>query len=46
MTQHGNKVPSLGSQQVRDQLRKESSGKAIKRLTAAREYLDGLSGQD
>jgi transposase len=43
MTQHGNKVPSLESQQVHDQLRKESDGKAIKRLTATREFLDGLS---
>lgn len=43
MTQHENKVPSLDSERVRDQLTEESDGKAIKRLTAAREYLDGLS---
>jgi hypothetical protein len=43
MTQHGNEVPFIESQQVRDQFRKESDGKAIKRPTAACEYLDGLS---
>lgn len=43
MTQHRNKVPPLESQQVRDQLKEESDGKPIKRLTAAREYLAGLS---
>lgn len=43
MTQHGNKLPSLDSQQVRDQLTEESGGKALKCLTAAREYLNGLS---
>lgn len=43
MTKHGNKIPSLDSGQVRDQLAEESDGKAIKRLAAAREYMAGHS---
>ncbi|MEF8814902.1 MAG: helix-turn-helix domain-containing protein [Halovenus sp.] len=43
MTKYGNKALSLESQQVRDQLTEESDGTAIKRLTAVREYLAGLS---
>lgn len=43
MTKHGNRIPSLDSGQVRDQLVEESDGKAIKRLAAAREYMAGHS---
>jgi len=43
MTKHGNKIPGVTVKQVRDQLVEETNPKAIKRLTAAREYLAGLS---
>jgi len=43
MTQYGGKIPNLTTEQVRDQLADETDPKAIKRLTAAREYLDDLS---
>lgn len=43
MTKHGNKISDVTVDQVRDQLAEETDPKAIKRLTAAREYLDGLS---
>jgi len=46
MTKHGNKIPGLTVEQVRKQLAEETDPKAIKRLTAAREYLDGLSPAD
>ena len=46
MTKHGNKIPGLTVEQVREQLADETDAKAIKRLTAAREYLDGLSPAD
>lgn len=43
MTKHGDKIPNLTVEQVRDQLAEETDPKAIKRLTTAREYLEGLS---
>lgn len=43
MTEHGGKIPNLTKERVREQLPDESDPKAIKRLTAAREYLEGLS---
>jgi len=43
MTKHGNKIPGVTVEQVREQLAEETDPKAIKRLTVAREYLDGLS---
>ena len=43
MTKHGKKIPGVTVDQVREQLAEETDPKAIKRLTAAREYLDGLS---
>ena len=43
MTKHGNKIPGVTVEQVREQLSEETNPKAIKRLTAAREYLAGLS---
>jgi transposase len=46
MTKHGNKIPGVTIEQVREQLAEETDPKAIKRLTAAREYLDGLSPAD
>jgi len=46
MTKHGNKIPGLTKERVREQLADESDPKAIKRLTAVREYLDGLSPED
>lgn len=41
MTRYGNKVPDLTTKKVTERLAKESDGIAIKRLVAAREYLDG-----
>jgi len=46
MTKHGNKIPGVTVEQVREQLAEETNPKAIKRLTVAREYLDGLSPAD
>ena len=46
MTKHGNKIPGLTKERVREQLADESDPKAIKRLTAARKYLDGLSPEE
>jgi transposase len=43
MTKEGGKVPDLTTSRVREQLADETDPKAIKRLTAAREYLAGLS---
>ena len=45
MAQAGNKIPDLTRCRVREQLADEADSKAIKRLTAAREYLEGLSGR-
>ena len=42
MAEDGSKIPELTKGQVREQLADESDSKAIKRLTAAREYLEGL----
>jgi transposase len=46
MTKEGNKIPNLTKRRVREQLADETDPKAIKRLTAAREYLEGLSADD
>jgi len=46
MTKGGTKIPDFTKGQVREQLADESNPKAIKRLTAAREYLEGLSPAD
>lgn len=46
MTGYGNKIPGLTKGQVRERLADESDPKAIKRLTAAREYLEGQSPAD
>ena len=43
MTKEGSKIPDLTKGRVREQLADETDPKAIKRLTAAREYLEGLS---
>jgi len=43
MTEEGNKIPDLTKRRVREQLADETDPKAIKRLTAAREYLEGVS---
>jgi len=43
MTKPGNKISGLTKERVREQLADEADPKAIKRLTAAREYLEGLS---
>jgi transposase len=43
MTEHGTKLPELTIEEVTERLVEESDGKAIKRLVAAREYLDGHS---
>lgn len=42
MTSEGSKIPDLTERQVREQLTDETDPKAIKRLTVAREYIDGL----
>ena len=46
MTEEGHKIPGLTKRRVREQLADETDPKAIKRLTAAREYLEGLSPFD
>jgi transposase len=43
MTKHGDKLSHLTIEEVTERLREESDGKAIKRLVAAREYLEGNS---
>ena len=43
MTKDGNKIPGIMRDHVREQLADETDPKAIKRLTAVREYLEGLS---
>lgn len=43
MTDHGNKLADLSVGAVTERLTQESDGKAVKRLVAAREYLDGKS---
>jgi transposase len=43
MTKEGGKIPELTKSQVREQLADETDPKAMKRLTAAREYLEDLS---
>lgn len=43
MTKYGNKISGLTAEQVREQLAEETNAKAIKRLTAAQQYLDGKS---
>ena len=43
MTEEGNKISTLTKRQVREQLADETEPEAIKRLTAAREYLERLS---
>lgn len=43
MTKHGNKILGVTVERVREQLSEETNPKAIKRLTAPREYLAGLS---
>jgi transposase len=46
MTNYGNKIPGLTKEQVREQLADEPDSKAIRRLTAAREYLEELSPKE
>ncbi|MFW5956473.1 MAG: IS630 family transposase [Halorhabdus sp.] len=46
MTKHGDKLSSLTVDEITERLNEESDGKAIKRLVAAREYLDGSSPAD
>jgi transposase len=43
MTKPGNKISGLTKERIREQLADETDPKAIKRLTATREYLEGLS---
>ena len=45
MAQAENKIPDLTRCRVREQLAGKTDPKAIKRLTAAREYLEGLSAR-
>ncbi len=46
MVENGNKIADLSAERVRKQLADERDPKAIKRLTAARGYLAGLSPDD
>ncbi len=46
MTKHSHKIPGVTVEQVSEQLADETDAKATKRLTAAREYLDGPSPAD
>ena len=46
MTSEGDKIPNLTKGRVREQLTDETDPKAIKRLTVAREYLEGLFPAD
>lgn len=46
MTKEGNKIPDLTKRRVREQLVDETDQKAIKCLTAAGDYLEGLSAAD
>jgi transposase len=46
MTSEGNKIPDLTKRRVRERLTDEADPKAIKRLTVAREYLDGFFPAD
>lgn len=46
MTKPGNKILGLTTERVCEQLADETDPKAIKRLTAAREYLEGLSAPE
>jgi transposase len=43
MTKHGDKLSDLTVDEITARLNDESDGKAIKRLVAARDYLDGAS---
>jgi len=43
VTRHGGRLSGLATSEVVDRLRTETDGKAVKRLVAAREYLDGRS---
>lgn len=43
MTGSGGKIPNVTTGAIKDRLEEVSDGKAVKRLTVAREYLDGLS---
>lgn len=43
MTEHGGKLSHLSVEEITNRLAEESDGKAIKRLVATREYLDGSS---
>ena len=46
MAKAGSRIPDLSVESVRESLADERDPKAIKRLTAAREYLAGLSPED
>jgi hypothetical protein len=46
MVKKETKIPDPTKRRVREQLADETDPKAIKRLTAAREYLEGLSPAD
>ena len=46
MAKDGNKISDLSVERVRELLADERDPKAIKRLTATREYLAGLSPDD
>ena len=43
MTEHGTKLSELTLDELTERLADETDGKAVKRLVAAREYLDGQS---
>jgi hypothetical protein len=46
MTKHGEKIPYLAPERVREQLADERDPKAIKRLTASREFLAAIKIQE
>jgi len=46
MAKAGSKIPDLSVERVRERLADERDPKAIRRLTAAREYFAGLSPDD
>jgi len=46
MNKHENKILGVTVEPVCEQLAEETDTKAIKRLTVAREYLDGLSSAE
>lgn len=46
MARRGTKLIDLSIREVKDRLRTETDGKAVKRLVVAREYLDGMTAAE